>query len=102
MKTKILLPLFIFCLSIGVFAQGSYKKPPKEVLDVLNAPPMPSTSGAIRSRCSRRSGNPPIAHLAQPMLWLADERVNPKNNGPHRQPYVLSLIFKNISDAKAP
>ena len=31
-----------FCLSAA--AQGSYKQPPKEIMDVLNAPSIPTTS----------------------------------------------------------
>jgi len=103
MKTKILLPLLVFVFSIGVFGQGSYKKPPKEVLDVLNAPPIPSTTvspAGDKIAMLTPLRYPPIADLAQPMLRLAGERVNPNNNGQHRQPYFLSLTFKNISDGK--
>jgi hypothetical protein len=103
MKTKILLPLLVFAFSIGVFGQGSYKKPPKEVSDVLNAPPIPSTTvspAGDKIAMLTPLRYPPIADLAQPMLRLAGERVNPNNNGQHRQPYFLSLTFKNISDGK--
>ncbi|MGH7783042.1 MAG: S9 family peptidase, partial [Candidatus Binatia bacterium] len=103
MKIKSLLPFIVLIVSVGAFAQGSYKKPPQEVMDVLNAPPIPSTTVSpagdkIAMLVPLRY--PPIADLAQPMLRLAGERVSPNTNGQHRQPYFLKLTFKNISDGK--
>src|SRR5437764_7700791 len=94
--------LIVFCAGICL-GQGSYKQPPKEVLDVLNAPPIPFTAVSptgdkIAMLTPLRY--PPIADLAQPMLRLAGERVNPNNNGQHRQPYFVKLTFKNIADGK--
>src|SRR5215468_10550162 len=103
MKTRILLSLVTLIFSVSVFGQGSYKKPPQEILDVLNAPPIPSTSvspAGDKIAMLTLLRYPPIADLAQPMLRLAGERVNPSNNGQHRQPYFLNLTFKNISDGK--
>ena len=70
------------------FAQGSYKKPPKEIMDVLDAPAIPGTSiSPSRDKIALLTPNryPPIADLAQPMLRLAGTRVNPTTNGPHLQ-----------------
>ncbi|MGH9821173.1 MAG: hypothetical protein ACRD43_13490, partial [Pyrinomonadaceae bacterium] len=76
MKIKSLLPFIVLIVSVGAFAQGSYKKPPQEVMDVLNAPPIPSTTVSpagdkIAMLVPLRY--PPIADLAQPMLRLAGE-----------------------------
>ncbi|MEQ1646154.1 MAG: S9 family peptidase, partial [Pyrinomonadaceae bacterium] len=60
--------------SDAVHAQGSYKKPPKEIMDVLDAPAIPSTSiSPSRDKIALLTPNryPPIADLAQPMLRLA-------------------------------
>lgn len=40
----------------------------------------------------------PIAELAQPMLRLAGLRINPRNNGPHRWPCLVSLKLKRTGD----
>src|SRR4029079_13400221 len=87
----------------SALAQGSYKKPPKEILDVLNAPAIPSTSiSPARDRIAILTPlrYPPISELAQPMLRLAGVRINPKTNRQHRQPYFVSLTVKNISDGR--
>src|SRR5215475_1288418 len=79
MKTRILLPLLVFVVSVPALAQGSYMKPPQEILDVLNAPPIPSTSvspSGDKIAMLTLLRYPPIADLAQPMLRLAGERVN--------------------------
>src|SRR5262245_57320885 len=85
------------------FSKGTYKQPPKEIMDILNAPAIPSTSvSPVRDKIAilEPLRYPPIADLAQPMLRLAGTRVNPNTNGPHLQPYSVSLKFKNISDGK--
>src|ERR1035437_2691798 len=103
MKPRIL--LFVVLLFIPAFAigQASYKQPPKEIMDVLNPQAIPSTSSPpARDRIAITTPvrNPPIAELAQPMLRLAGERINPNNNGLHRQTYFVKLTLKNISDGK--
>jgi dipeptidyl aminopeptidase/acylaminoacyl peptidase len=96
-----LITLFLF--SSGVtFAQSTYRKPPKEVLDVLDAPPTPTASiSPTRDFMLLAQGvrYPPITELAQPMLRLAGLRINPSTNGPHRSPYFIKLWLKKISDS---
>src|SRR5262249_35923427 len=41
---------------------------------------------------------PTIAELAQPMLRLAGERINPRNNGPHRATEIYAITLKQIAD----
>lgn len=93
---------FLF-LPVVLFAQGSYKQPSKDVMDVLNAPAIPSTSiSPTRDKIALLEPlrYPPISELSQPMLRLAGLRINPNTNGQHRQPYSVSLKLKNISDGK--
>jgi hypothetical protein len=93
----------IAALPVFVLSQGSYKKPPKEIMDVLNAPAIPGTSiSPTRDKIAilEPLRYPPIADLAQPMLRLAGTRLNPNTNGPHLQGYAVNLKFKNISDGK--
>lgn len=84
-----------------VSAQTAYQKPPKEILDVLNAPPTPiAVVSPSRDVMLLAQGvrYPPIADLAQPMLRLAGVRINPNTNGPHRAQYFMALTLKKISD----
>ena len=94
---------FSLFLTVGGLSQGSYKKPPKEILDVLNAPAIPNTSVSPthdKIALLEPLRYPPIAELAQPMLRIAGLRVNPNTNGQHRQVYSVSLRLKNVSDGK--
>jgi dipeptidyl aminopeptidase/acylaminoacyl peptidase len=103
MKAKLILSITILFLPVLSLSQGSYKQPPKDIMDVLNAPAIPSVSvSPVRDRMALLEPlrYPPIAELAQPMLRLAGVRINPNTNGQHRQPYFVSLKLKNISDGK--
>jgi dipeptidyl aminopeptidase/acylaminoacyl peptidase len=97
---------FLFCIGLlanAAFGQGSYKAPPKAIMDVLNAPAIPSTSISPthdRMALLEPLRYPPISELAQPMLRLAGVRINPNTNGQHRQFYAVSLKIKNIADGK--
>lgn len=103
MKVKVLLLSAILMLPIGAFAQGSYQKPPKVILDVLNAPNTPGTSiSPARDKIalleSRRY--PTIADRAEPMLRLAGLRINPKTTSAHGQNYVTGVKLRGLTDAK--
>ena len=107
MRTRISNILFLVALAIGLpgllYAQGSYKKPPKEIMDVLDAPATPSTSiSPTRDKLALLEPlrYPPISELAQPMLRIAGLRINPNTNGQHRQPYSVSLTLRNVADGK--
>lgn len=103
MRTRSLLFVLMLVMPATLFAQGSYKKPPKEIMDVLNAPAIPATLiSPTRDKIAMLEPlrYPPIADLAQPMLRLAGSRINPRTNGPHLQGYAVSLTLKNVSDGK--
>ncbi len=95
------LVLVLLLFAAQTLAQTGYKKPPKEVLDVLNAPATPTAilsptrDNMILSTANRY---PPLADLAQPMLRLAGRRINPASNSPHRAPYSIALTLKRIAD----
>ena len=95
---QVVLILFVTTSSFG---QTGYKKPPKEVLDILNAPVTPAASiSPTREQMLLLTGlrYPPLADLAQPMLRLAGLRINPASNSPHRLQYSLALSLKKVSD----
>src|SRR5437868_2926184 len=66
-------------------AQIGYRRPPKAVTDVLDAPPPPAvvvtpTRGHLLLVQGVRY--PAVADVAAPMLRLAGLRINPQTNGP--------------------
>ena len=78
-----------------------YLIPPPDIVDILDAPPIPhvvvSPRGDTVALLSRPS-MPSIAELAQPMLRLAGYRLNPRTNGPHRSAGITRITLKQISD----
>ena len=80
-------------------ASSGYLTPPKEIVDILDAEPIPTvTVGPNRDTLvvvSRR-GMPTIAEVSQPMLRLAGMRINPRNNGPHRAPAGTGITLRTI------
>ncbi len=100
-KPLFLLAIVTICTTL-LFAQG-YKQPPKDVLDILNAPAIPLTSvspSKDKIALFEPVTYPPIADLAEPMLRLAGLRINPKTNSDHQQRYYIGLKLKNIEDGK--
>src|SRR5947209_14906505 len=80
-------------------ADDVYKKPPAEILRIVNAPPTPEafvSPTGDRVLFVERILYPPIAELAQPMLRLAGLRINPANNGPHNAFLYRSIILQQI------
>ncbi len=93
------LPYLLACLSVFAFADIAYQKPPREILDVLNA------AGPVRASVnpththvifSEQLRYPPISEIAAPMLRLAGFRINPANNGPHRIFVNVSLVLQSV------
>jgi dipeptidyl aminopeptidase/acylaminoacyl peptidase len=101
---KLCLILFVlFVSSASALAQGSYQKPPKDIMDVLNAPAIPATlisPSRDKILIAEPLRYPPISELAQPMLRLAGLRINPNNTAQHRTQYFVKLILQNIADGK--
>src|SRR5438874_10707599 len=81
-------------------AQTPYRRPPKAVTDILDAPPPPAVSvSPTRDTIALVQSNryPPIADLAEPMLRLAGLRINPRTNGPARPPRVTGISFMPVT-----
>jgi dipeptidyl aminopeptidase/acylaminoacyl peptidase len=103
MRSKVTLFVLMLLLSGVAFGQISYKQPPKEILDVLNAPPIPATTiSPSRDKIALLEPlrYPPITELAQPMLRIAGLRINPNTTAQHREIYSTRLTLKNISDGR--
>jgi len=103
-SSVLVLSMLLTLRLIGVASgqtQETYKKPPPEILEVLHAPVTPQVSvSPTRDFLMLMEGvrYPPISDLAQPMVRVAGLRINPKTNGPHRDPYLTSLVLLRIAD----
>lgn len=94
--------IFVLAAALALPAELTYQKPPREILDVLKAPPPPlisvnpSRDYAILMLPLRY---PPIAEVAQPMLRLAGLRIDIRTNGPHLPFSSTSYTIKRLADA---
>src|SRR5216117_1500664 len=97
------LPLLCLALlsSTALSAQTPYRTPPQVIVDILDAPPLP-TAGISPDRQSllllEQRSMPTIAELAAPMLRLAGNRINPRTTGPQLPGGVTGLVLKRVSD----
>jgi dipeptidyl aminopeptidase/acylaminoacyl peptidase len=86
-----------------VFLAATYLLPPKEVIEAFDAKPLPeailSPSRKVLALTERRA-QPTITELAQPMLRLAGERINPKTSGPQRTRLIYAITLETIADGK--
>jgi dipeptidyl aminopeptidase/acylaminoacyl peptidase len=88
---------------VGESGQGQtgYQRPPRAVLEILDAPPPPAVAvSPTREHLLLIQGvrYPSIAEVAAPMLRLAGLRINPLTNGPHLTPRVVGLTVQTIAD----
>jgi dipeptidyl aminopeptidase/acylaminoacyl peptidase len=101
MKPAIGAGLLLIATSLPSFGADTYQKPPKEIMDILNAPTTPTLS-LSPSRAYAMQGSPvrypPIAELAEPMLRLAGIRINPKTNGLHNATFNTNLTLRKIPE----
>jgi len=92
--------VFIFLSSI-VLAQEPYKLPPKDVVDIVTAPPTPramiSPTGDTMILIEYES-MPSIAYMAQPLLRIAGTRIIPKYNSRQVTSFYTGLTIKVIKD----
>lgn len=101
--TKLAFLLLTFTIYSTFLIAQSYQKPPKNIMDILNAPATPITSispAKDKILLLEPVRYPPIADLAEPMLRLAGLRINPKTNAAHNERYFINAKLKNIADSK--
>ncbi len=95
--------IFAIALLTGMApAQQKYEKPPRAVLDVLNAPLSPTlflSPGRETMVFAKLVRYPPISDLAEPMLRLAGVRLNPRTNSERSYIYYWTgLSLKKFPD----
>jgi dipeptidyl aminopeptidase/acylaminoacyl peptidase len=82
-------------------ALAQYQLPPKEIVDILDAAPLPTASVSPSRQVVallERPSMPAIADLAQPMHRLAGLRINPRTNGLHRAQTLRGITLLNVAD----
>lgn len=103
MKLRWFVSFAFVCIAAvpALLAQSSYGRPPKEILDVLDAPGFP-TANISPSGNAMLLGTveryPPISDLAEPLLRLAGVRINPRNNSVHGSYYFVGYTLKKLPD----
>jgi dipeptidyl aminopeptidase/acylaminoacyl peptidase len=82
-----------------VIAQEPYKVPPKEVVDIVDAPPTPSVSmspaGDTMALVDRES-MPSIAYISEPILRIAGMRITPSYNSRQVLSFSTGLSLKDM------
>ena len=98
------IPLLFIALLLAfapLHADETYSRPPKEILDVLDAPPLPQTFVSPTGDTmllATQLRYPPISDLAEPLLRLAGVRINPRTNGVHGAFYFVRYALKKLPD----
>ncbi|MFC1724054.1 S9 family peptidase [candidate division KSB1 bacterium] len=97
--------IIILCSFISSFPQESaeYMTPPKEIVDLVDAPVTPSVGFSPDAKwmlIMERRSLPAIKELAQPEFRIAGHRINPAINGQSRVSHFKNLILKNLTSNK--
>ncbi len=93
----------IFAVALAVCpvlsAQEPYKLPPKEVIDIVDAPPTPmvsmSPAGDTMALVERES-MPTIAYISEPILRIAGMRITPGFNSRQVLSFSTGLSLKDM------
>lgn len=101
-KTALVFTLVFIFLSTIALAQEPYKLPPKEVIDIVNAPPPPRASVSPTGSdmlIVKYDSMHTIAYMSQPLLRLAGMRILPKPNARQVRNFYTGLTILSLKDA---
>ncbi len=93
--------LLLALAGLHLAAQEPYKLPPKNVLDILNAPPTPRVTMSPNREIMlliESESMPSIAYISQPLLRIAGMRITPANNSDQVLSFSTGLTLKTIKD----
>lgn len=97
---KLVVIVFLFIGGIATAQDDvTYKAPPKDIQDLVLSKPTPGVNVDQKGEwmiLTERSDFPTIEDMAQPELRIAGLRLNPRNFGPSRAGYSISLQLKHI------
>ena len=100
MRRTFALFLVLFAAA-SLHAQTPYRLPPQTIVDILDAPPLPGASISPDRQWMlllEQRSMPTIAEMAQPILRLAGNRINPRTSGPQLPGAVTGLLLKRVAD----
>jgi dipeptidyl aminopeptidase/acylaminoacyl peptidase len=101
-RTLFLLVPVLLALSFQIAADElPYQKPPKEILDILNAPTLPALSvnpTHTYATLSHSERYPGINEVAEPMLRLAGIRIDPRTNGLHLAGHSVAIEIVKLPE----
>ncbi len=95
------LALLTVLLAVSLAAQQPYNLPPREIVDILDAPPPPElflSPDGNTLLLADRSGYPSVADLARPVLRLAGLRISPELNSRQMLSFITGITVKNLVD----
>ena len=103
MKNRTLRLIIVFAVALAISpvlsAQEPYKLPPKEVIDIVDAPPTPmvsmSPAGDTMALVERES-MPTIAYISEPILRIAGMRITPGYNSRQVLSFSTGLALKDM------
>src|ERR1700682_3212516 len=101
MRRTLLQNFLLLALVIPISAELTYQKPPKEILDILNAPATPVLSvnpSRTYAALSEAHRYPSIAEVSEPMLRLAGLLIDPRTNGLHLAGGSFAITLVRLSD----
>jgi dipeptidyl aminopeptidase/acylaminoacyl peptidase len=101
MRWHLLLISSVFCFTqtSTTPAQSVYEKPSKALIDIVDAPTMPTVSIDPHNRwllLMDVPGLPPLAELAQRELRIAGSRISPQTRGQSRTRYLSGMTLKPL------
>ncbi len=98
--------LGVFCLAAGagLWAQQPYKLPPREIVDILDAPPTPLVSmnpaRTVMAFIDYES-MPSIAYVSRPILRIAGLCITPYNNSRQVLRFNTGIMLKEMKTGSA-
>jgi dipeptidyl aminopeptidase/acylaminoacyl peptidase len=103
LKNRTLRLIIVFAVALAISpvlsAQEPYKLPPKEVIDIVDAPPTPmvsmSPAGDTMALVERES-MPTIAYISEPILRIAGMRITPGYNSRQVLSFSTGLALKDM------
>ena len=102
-KLTLLLVTAAICGAVLAQDNTGYQLPPKDLADLLLAPPTPGVSVDRKGEwmlLNTRPSYPSVEELAQPELRIAGLRFNPDNYALSRQNFTNGFSLKNLRTGK--
>jgi len=100
-KAAVAIPVILSLVVLSLYSQEPYKLPPKEVVDIVTAPPPPVASISPNRELlllASYEPMPSIAYMAQPLLRIGGMRITPKNNSRQETTFYTGLEIIRIKD----